>query len=78
MAGIEEGPMNEVELQELEVVMERHKELGDDNHGYGVFSYLKGYHFKVRSSHTFTAAEGKLTELTVNAYEKGNLTTAVR
>src|SRR5437660_7738272 len=24
--------------------------------GYGVFSYLKGYHFKVRSSHTFSAA----------------------
>jgi hypothetical protein len=46
--------------------------------GYGVFSYLKGYHFKVRSSHTFTAAEGKLTELTVNAYEKGNLTTALQ
>jgi hypothetical protein len=46
--------------------------------GYGVFSYLKGYHFKVRSSHTFTAAEGKLTELVVNAYEKGNLTTALQ
>ena len=40
MAGIEEGPMNEVELQELEVVMERHKELGKDNHGYGVFSSI--------------------------------------
>ena len=40
MAGIEEGPMNEAELQELEVVMERHKELGEDNHGYGVFSSI--------------------------------------
>jgi len=46
--------------------------------GYGVFAYLKGYKFTVRSSHTFTAAEGKLTELTVNAYEKGNLTTALQ
>ena len=40
MAGIEEGPMNEAELQELEVVMERHKELGKDNYGYGVFSSI--------------------------------------
>ena len=40
MAGIEEGPMNEAESQELEVVMERHKELGADNHGYGVFSSI--------------------------------------
>jgi hypothetical protein len=40
MAGIEEGPMSEAELQELEVVMERHKELGADNHGYGVFSSI--------------------------------------
>ena len=46
--------------------------------GYGVFSYLKGYHFKVRSSHTFSAAEGRLTEITINAYEKGNLTTALQ
>src|SRR5262252_2932565 len=46
--------------------------------GYGVFSYLKGYHFKVHSSHTFTAQEGKLTEVTVNAYEKGNVTTALQ
>jgi len=46
--------------------------------GYGVFSYLKGYHFKVRSSHTFSAAEGKLTEITINAFEKGNLTTALQ
>jgi hypothetical protein len=44
-------------------------------HGYGIFSYLKGYRFKVRSSHTFTAAEGKLIQLRVVAYEKGNPTT---
>jgi len=40
MAGIEEGPMSEAELQELEVVIERHKELGADNYGYGVFSSI--------------------------------------
>ena len=38
MAGIEEGPMSEAELQELEVVIERHKGLKDINDGYGVFS----------------------------------------
>ncbi|HEX4404750.1 MAG TPA: dihydrolipoamide acetyltransferase, partial [Polyangia bacterium] len=43
--------------------------------GFGVFSYLKGYHFKVRSSYAFVAGEGKTTGLTVVGYEKGNLTT---
>lgn len=42
--------------------------------GYGIFSYLKGYRFKVRSSHTFSAPEGKLVELKVVAYEKGGPT----
>ncbi|MCB9667324.1 MAG: hypothetical protein H6715_04285 [Myxococcales bacterium] len=40
-------------------------------HGFGVFSYLKGYRFKVRSNHTFTAPEGKGVSLRVIAYEKG-------
>jgi hypothetical protein len=43
-------------------------------HGYGIFSYLKGYRFKVTSSHTFTAAEGKATTLRVVGYEKGGPT----
>ena len=43
-------------------------------HGYGIFSYLKGYRFKVSSSHTFTAAEGKATTLRVVGYEKGGPT----
>ena len=30
--------------------------------GYGVFSYLKGYKFNVKSSHTFQATEGKQTQ----------------
>ena len=50
MAGIEEGPMNEAELQELEVVMERHKELGDDNYGDGVFSSICILGFSPRSA----------------------------
>lgn len=44
-------------------------------HGYGIFSYLKGYRFTVRSSHTMTAGEGRRTVLTVRAYEKGNSVT---
>jgi hypothetical protein len=43
--------------------------------GYGVFSYLRGYRFEVRSSHTFTAIEGKSTRLRIVAYEKGGATT---
>ena len=42
--------------------------------GYGVFSYLKGYHFDVRSSHSFTAVEGKTINLQVIAFEKGGVT----
>jgi hypothetical protein len=44
-------------------------------HGYGVFAYLKGYKFTVRSSHTFTASEGKATQITVVGYERGGVTT---
>jgi hypothetical protein len=43
-------------------------------HGYGIFSYLKGYRFKVSSSHTFTAPEGKALSLHIVGYEKGGPT----
>jgi hypothetical protein len=43
--------------------------------GYGVFSYLRGYRFEVRSSHSFTAVEGKTINLDAIAYEKGGVTT---
>ena len=43
--------------------------------GFGVFSYLRGYRFEVRSSHSFTAVEGKTTKLRILAYEKGGVTT---
>jgi len=45
-------------------------------HGYGVFSYLKGYRFKVRTSHTFTAHEGKTLHLRVTGFERGGPTEA--
>jgi len=44
-------------------------------HGYGVFKYLNKYTFTVRSSHTFTAQEGKATRIEGVAYEKGGATT---
>ena len=44
-------------------------------HGYGIFSYLKGYSFKTRSSRTFTVNEGKMLTLEVVGYEKGGITT---
>jgi hypothetical protein len=43
--------------------------------GYGVFSYLRGYKFEVRSSHSFTAVEGKTINLDAVSYEKGGVTT---
>jgi len=45
--------------------------------GYGVFSYLRGYRFEVRSSHSFTAVDGKTTRLRVVAHEKGDVTTPI-
>jgi hypothetical protein len=43
--------------------------------GYGVFSYLRGYRFEVRSTHSFTAVEGKTINLDSISYEKGSVTT---
>jgi hypothetical protein len=40
--------------------------------GFGLFSYLKGYRFIAKSSHTFTASEGKQIQLKVVGFEKGN------
>lgn len=43
-------------------------------HGYGIFSYLKGYRFRVRSSYSFSAPEGKRITIRVVGYEKGGPT----
>jgi hypothetical protein len=42
--------------------------------GYGIFSYLKGYRFRVRSNYSFTAPEGKAITIRVVGYEKGGPT----
>jgi len=47
-------------------------------HGYGLFSYLEGYKFRVQSSSSFTAAPGKVTSVKVVGYEKGGITTELK
>lgn len=41
--------------------------------GYGLFSYLAGYKFKVQSSYTFNAEPGKVNTIKVVGFEKGGL-----
>jgi hypothetical protein len=53
----------------LQVLLELH------GYGYGVFSYLRGYRFQVKSSHSFTVTEGKTIQLNAIAWEKGGVTT---
>jgi hypothetical protein len=45
--------------------------------GYGIFSYLQGYRFKVRSNYTFNAPEGRSVSLRVIGYEKGGATAPI-
>ncbi len=52
-----------------------HVTLELQGNGYGVFSYLKGYRFTVKSSRSFTAVEGKTLALQAVAFEKGGATT---
>ena len=47
-------------------------------HGYGVFSYLEGYKFKVQSSYTFNAEGAKVTTVKIVAFEKGGMTTDLK
>ena len=53
-------------------------ELTYKGRGFGVFSYLNGYTFESRSSHSFTAPENAALRLVSIGYEKGNLTTEMR
>lgn len=47
-------------------------------HGFGIFSYLRGYVFNLRSSHTFRSEEGKMLEVDTIGYEKGGITTDLK
>lgn len=43
--------------------------------GFGVFSYLRGYQWRVVKSYNFTAPEGKVLSIKAVGYEKGNALT---
>jgi hypothetical protein len=47
-------------------------------HGYGIFSYLEGYKFKVQSSYTFNAEPGKVSNIKVVGFEKGGITAEMK
>ncbi len=44
-------------------------------HGYGVFSYLRGYKFERKGTHSFTVRQGKGLRIEVTVWEKGTVTT---
>lgn len=47
-------------------------------HGYGLFTYLEGYKFKVQSSYTFDAEPGRVSIVRVVGFEKGGITTDLK
>jgi hypothetical protein len=47
-------------------------------HGYGLFSYLEGYKFKVASSYTFNAEPGKVSTIKVVGFERGGFTAELK
>jgi hypothetical protein len=71
----------EIEIFNGRIVPGNHQitvKLNYRGHGYGVFSYIEGYKFKVQSSYTFNAEGGKVTQVKVVGYEKGNITTDLK
>lgn len=46
--------------------------------GFGVFSYLNDYRFKVKSSYTLIAEDGKQSTVKIVAYEKGGATAELK
>jgi hypothetical protein len=46
-------------------------------HGYGVFSYLRGFTFDLKDELSFSVDEGKTIQITAAAWEKGGATTAL-
>jgi len=47
-------------------------------HGFGIFSYLEGYKFKLQSNQTFNAEAGKVTTVKVVGFEKGGITADIK
>jgi hypothetical protein len=76
-----DGNLNDVEEQEIDsrnIVPGNHNiavMMTYQGEGYGFFSYVKGYKFKVTSSYTFTAEEGKVITVKVVGFERGGIST---
>ncbi|MGI5861010.1 MAG: dihydrolipoamide acetyltransferase [Myxococcales bacterium] len=71
----------EIEIFNGRIVPGQHQiavKLNFRGHGFGVFSYLEGYKFKVQSSYTFDAEPGKITSIKIVAFEKGGITTDLK
>ncbi|HEY8429713.1 MAG TPA: hypothetical protein VIL20_15115 [Sandaracinaceae bacterium] len=71
------GERRELEIYDGSIVPGEHTltvNLEYRGHGYGIFSYLKGYRFRVRSNYSFTVPEGKAITIRVVGYEKGGPT----
>ncbi len=69
------GSQKEIEIFNGSIVPGNHTlsvQMYYQGNAYGVFQYLKGYKFIAKSSHTFTATEGKQLTVKVVGYEKGN------
>jgi len=47
-------------------------------HGYGLFSYLEGYKFRVQSSYAFNAEAGKVNTIRVVGFERGGITAELK
>jgi len=72
------GDQKEFEVYDGSIVPGEHTltvSLEYRGNGYGVFAYLKGYRFKVRSTYTFAVPEGRVSTVHVVGYEKGGPTT---
>ena len=46
--------------------------------GFGIFSYLEGYKFKLQNTQTFNAEASKITTVKVVGYEKGGITSDIK
>lgn len=46
--------------------------------GFGVFSYVEGYQFNIRTGKAFVVEEGQDVEVAVTAYDKGNITSELK
>jgi hypothetical protein len=74
------GKLNEIDIYNGAIVPGEHTltvSLELRGRGYGVFSYLQGYHFTLTSSHSFTAPEGKAIKIRVVSYEQGGPMTPI-